>query len=87
MNQLTRLREVGRRRFESLPALGGRPGSSTVELLYDLPWSPSTDALVGRAIVDPDDHYRGVFTSLLGTLRDPGARQIEDASQRISTSQ
>ncbi len=62
------------------------PGE-TVELLYDLPRSPSADALVGRAIVDPEYHYRRVFTSLLGTLRDPGARQlIEEASQRFSTS-
>jgi hypothetical protein len=57
------------------------------QLLYDLPRSPDAAALVGRVVVDPDHHYRGVFAELGRLYSDPEARRlIEEASRRISTS-
>ena len=62
------------------------PGE-TVQLVYNLPRSREAEALVARAVVDPDYHYRGVFASLLETLQDLQARRlIEEATRRISTS-
>ncbi len=62
------------------------PGE-TVQLVYNLPRSREAEALVARAVVDPDYHYRGVYASLLETLQDLEARRlIEEATRRISTS-
>jgi hypothetical protein len=62
------------------------PGE-TVQLLYRLPHASGATALVGRVTVDPDFHYRGVFSALLEAYRDPEAlRLIEEAKRRISTS-
>ena len=62
------------------------PGES-VKLEYALERAPGATALLGRASVDPDFHYRGVFDVLLASLRDASARaQIEEARRRISDS-
>ena len=41
---------------------------------------------VARVLVDPDYHYRGVFTSLLETLQDLEERRLRGSDRRISTS-
>ena len=48
---------------------------------------PRAVALLGRVTVDPDHHYRGVFTDLLEELEDPEARRlIAEAHRRTSAS-
>ncbi len=62
------------------------PGEAA-RIVYDLPRAPQADAIVGRVVVDPDYHYRGVFASLLETLHHPEARRlILEASRRVSDS-
>jgi hypothetical protein len=62
------------------------PGE-TAQLLYDLPRAREAQALVGRVIVDPDFHYRGVFESLVESLNDPQALGlIAEAGRRTSES-
>jgi hypothetical protein len=62
------------------------PGES-VRLDYRVERRAGATALVGRVMVDPDFHYRGVFAALLDTLEAPGARaQIEEAVRRVSDS-
>jgi hypothetical protein len=62
------------------------PGE-TAQLLYDLPRAPEAEALVGRVIVDPDFHYRGVFASLIDALNDRQALgMIAEAGRRASES-
>ena len=62
------------------------PGESVV-LDYSAARAPRARALVARVVIDPDFHYRGVFAVLLGSLRDPVARElIEEASRRIAAS-
>ena len=51
------------------------PGRS-VKLQYRRARAEGAAALVGRVTVDPDYHYRGVFTSLLSSYRDPEARRL-----------
>ena len=62
------------------------PGES-VRVDYAVVRALAAEALVGRVVVDPDFHYRGVFDLLLGTLSDAQARaQIADARKRTSES-
>ncbi len=62
------------------------PGES-VKLDYALERAAGATALLGRVVVDPDFHYRGVFDVLLASLREASARaQIEEARRRISDS-
>jgi hypothetical protein len=60
------------------------PGES-VKLDYAVARGAEAAALVGRVTVDPDHHYRGVYASLLASLRDPGARLRIEAAQRRAT--
>jgi hypothetical protein len=60
------------------------PGES-VKLDYAVARGAEAVALVGRVTVDPDHHYRGVYASLLASLRDPGARLRIEAAQRRAT--
>ena len=62
------------------------PGE-TVKLDYDLARGPEAVALVGRATVDPDYHYRGVYAALLESYEGGEARsRIEEAYRRTTES-
>ena len=62
------------------------PGES-VKLDYALSRAVGGAALVGRVLVDPDFHYRGLFRALAGSYQQPEARTlIEEASRKISDS-
>ncbi len=62
------------------------PGESA-RVDYARARAPAAEALVGRVVVDPDFHYRGVFDYLLGTLADSQARaHIALAAKRASES-
>ncbi|MBW2416043.1 MAG: hypothetical protein JRG76_16205 [Deltaproteobacteria bacterium] len=62
------------------------PGQS-VKLDYSEARVERAASLVGRVTVDPDFHYRGVFSYLDGSLRDPQARALNrEAGLQISDS-
>ena len=60
------------------------PGRTAI-LDYAAPRHPDATAIVARAEVDPDFHYRGVFASLLASLEDPEALSLLREAQRRAT--
>lgn len=63
------------------------PPGGSVRLDYAHPRVRGARALVGRVVVDPDFHYRGVFEALRGGYADPEAnRLIDEALRRVADS-
>ncbi len=59
----------------------------TLVVPYELPPASAAATLVGRVMVDPDYHYRGVFAALLGELEHEDARaRIAEAARDVADS-